>query len=195
MIATALFIAPAMAADQSIGFVDFQKAFSDYKKTKASDESLSAYAKGLETQLTAVAQHKLLDNGERTQLLALVAKPAKTDKDNEQIKSFDDREKALEQELQGLQGKNPPSEQEKARQKELMDRASKADDDLAKMSEDFNKQLKAKQDDLVNIIRDDIVKAVDAVAKEKKLTVVLDKGSVLFGGLDVTQAVVDKLNK
>lgn len=195
MVATALFIAPAMAADQSIGCVDYQKVFSEYKKTKSSNTELSTLVEGLNTQFAAVQQHRLLDANDRKQLLDLVVKTGRTDKDAELLKSFDDREKALEQELQTLQSKNPPTEQDRVRLKELMDRATKVEDDLAKMNDDFTKQIKAKNDDLTNLIHDDIVKAVDVVAKEKKLTLVFDKTTVLFGGVDVTQAVIDKLNK
>jgi outer membrane protein len=191
----AVAIGPAFSADQSVGFVDVQKVFSDYSKTKTANTELEALGKQLDVELTALSLHKLLNDTERKQLVDLVTKPTPTDKDKEQLKALDDREKALEQELQGLQSKNPPSEAEKARQKELSDVAAKSDEYIAKRSAESEKQFNDAKDAKSKLIRDDIVKAIDTVAKDKKLTLVIDKIAVLYGGTDVTQPVIDNLNK
>ncbi len=189
-------VGPAFAQQQAtIAYVDVQKVFQDYEKTAASNKTLEDLGKKLDSQLQALAQHKLLSEAERNQLLDLVGKDNPTDKDKEAIKALADRQKALEQELQTLQQKNPPTDQEKARLKELMDTSTKTDEQLAKLSDEFEKQFNAKKDELSKIIRDDILAAIEAVAKDKKITVVVDKIAVLYGGTDITQPVLDRLNK
>ena len=196
LLAFAAVSVPLSAQQQTtIGFVDVQKVFQDYEKTASSNKTLEALGKKLDAQLQSLSQHKLLSETERAQLLQLVGKDTLTDKEKESLKALDDRQKALEQELQTLQQKNPPTDQEKARLKELMDTSSKTDEQLAKLSDEFENQFNAKKDELSKAIRDDILAAIETVAKEKKIGVVIDKIAVLYGGTDITQPVIDKLNK
>ncbi|MDD4527624.1 MAG: OmpH family outer membrane protein [Candidatus Margulisbacteria bacterium] len=47
---------------------------------------------------------------------------------------------------------------------------------------------------LSNEIEEDILVATETISKQLKLDIVLDKKSVLVGGMDITTLVVDKLN-
>lgn len=61
---------------------------------------------------------------------------------------------------------------------EMQAKQAAAEVEVTKMQQDFKAQFE---------------KAVDEVAKEKKLSVVLHKGGVATGGIDVTDDVVKKL--
>lgn len=54
-------------------------------------------------------------------------------------------------------------------------------------------RLQLKQQELVAPVRDQIDGAIKSVADAKGLTVVLEKGSVVYGGQDITDDVVKKL--
>jgi Skp family chaperone for outer membrane proteins len=191
--------APALAADpapsSAVGFVDVQIVFDSYEKTTKSKNDLDTLYKELDLRLSTLATNTLLSESEAKELADLVVKVNQTDKDKERVKALQDQEMKLDAELKTLQGKKDPTEQEKARLKELQDRSSKAQDAVAKQGEEFKTKLETKQKALTDEIRADILKTVEEVAKAKGLTVVVDKIAVLYGGTDITQVVLDKLNK
>jgi len=197
VVVVSVLAAPVLAADapMTIGYVDVPTVFDGYEKTKKSKAELEAFGRDLDQQLQTLAAVKLLDDNERNELKQLAAKANPTDKDKERIKALQDRETQLAKELADLAAKKEPTEQEKARLKELQDRSAKAEEDLAQMGAESEKQFNAKRDDMTKAIRDDILKAISEVAKQKGLSVVVDKMAVLYGGTDITQAVLDKLNK
>lgn len=188
--------APVMAADDSaaVGYVNVTAVFEQYTKTIKSKSDLEAFAQSLDLQLQTMDSHRLLDENEVNELVALIVKPNPSEKDKERIKALQDKEKALDVELKGLQSKSEPTEQEKARQKELMDRAAKSEENLKKANQSAETEFIAKRDSITAEIRNDILKAIGDVAKQKKIGVVVDQIAVLYGGVDLTQSVLDKLN-
>lgn len=192
----AVLIAPAHAADApgSIGMVDVAAVFQGYERTTKSNGELEAFRSQLVKQLETLSEYRLLDDNESKELADLVRKPNPTEADKQKISALQEREKALDKELKELQAKKEPTEQEKARLKELQDRTAKADDNIAKLKDESEQQFDVKKNDLSEQIRADILKAIETVAKDKKLTVVVDKMAVLFGGTDVTDSVMEKLN-
>jgi len=59
----------------------------------------------------------------------------------------------------------------------------------------FNAEMKKKYDDNLKIIEGDILKVVQKIAQQKKLTYVFDKSVVLFGGMDITDEAVTEIEK
>lgn len=64
---------------------------------------------------------------------------------------------------------------------------------------DLNNQLNAKNNEITeylnqqkNVVMEKLKKIIDTVAADLKLTVVLDKNALLYGGTDITQTVLDK---
>jgi outer membrane protein len=82
-------------------------------------------------------------------------------------------------------------------------------EDLTKMQEQFSKELendrknaddlyekkKIEFEKLTENFKTDMDKAIQEVAKEKQLQIVVEKQTVLFGGFDITEDVIKKLNK
>jgi outer membrane protein len=71
--------------------------------------------------------------------------------------------------------------------------------ELQSKSNELTAQLKQKYDEIMKYITEQtkaakvkVDETVSEVAKEKKLTIVLDKKVVFYGGVDITQAVLDK---
>ncbi|MBI2844120.1 MAG: OmpH family outer membrane protein [Armatimonadetes bacterium] len=195
MVLTSALAAQVVAADAlPVGYVDIPAVFQDYEKTKTSNTDLEAFSKQLIQKLQTLTENKLLAENERKELSDLAVKPNATDQDKARIKELQDREKALDLELKDLQNKKEPTEQEKARLKELQDKSSKADEEITKLRESSEQQFEDKKEEMSQQIRDDILKAIDAVAKQKNLNMVVDKMAVLFGGTDITQDVLAQLN-
>ena len=87
-------------------------------------------------------------------------------------------------------------EQAAANQKEYAEKSKTMNDqEKAALQADYKKQLQDKEDELVKPIKETINKSIDAVGKTKGLAVVVEKGAVLYGGLDITQDVAKQMQK
>jgi Skp family chaperone for outer membrane proteins len=78
----------------------------------------------------------------------------------------------------------------------------KTDKDIEKIKEEMQKELDPQETEIkmlneekMSKIRKDIVTAVDGVAKELGVDVVLDKQVIITGGNDLTDMTIEKLNK
>lgn len=78
----------------------------------------------------------------------------------------------------------------------------KTEKDMEKIREEMQKELDPKETEIKMLneekmakIRKDIVAAVDSVAKELGIDVVVDKQVIITGGNDLTEMTLDKLNK
>jgi len=83
-----------------------------------------------------------------------------------------------------------------------MIREGKSQDDIEKkrkkLAEELEpkaKEIKAFNDKVTSDIRQDIIKAVKKIAKQLGIDTVLDKKAFISGGTDLTDLVVNKLNK
>lgn len=193
-------VAPSFAADpspsaSSIGAVDVPAVFDGYSKTQKSNDELQAYSNKLMAKLQTVKDNSYLTDAEAEEFITLLDKSAPTPQDTARIKALEDLSASREKELTTLQVKSNLSDTEKARQKELQAMASASDERLAKENDESKKEFDAKKEEMSEAIRQDIVKAIETVAKQKNLTLVVDKVAVLYGGTDITQAVLDTLNK
>ncbi len=185
----------AAPSTTTLGCVDVQAVFDGYQKTDQSKNDLETLNRDIETKLQAMDAHRLLSENDLQELLTLVVKQNPTDKEKERIKALQDQERALDSEMKDLQGKKEAlTAQEKSRLKELQDRQSDSEITIGKMVEDARNEIMEKGNTLTDEIRTDILKAIEDVAKAKGLTAVVDKIAVLYGGTDITQAVIDKLN-
>lgn len=62
-------------------------------------------------------------------------------------------------------------------------------------SEKLGSEMKKKETETLKIVEGDILKAIRKIAKKKKLDYVFNKPMVLFGGLDVTEQVIEEIVK
>ena len=87
----------------------------------------------------------------------------------------------------------------------LLDKAQKdqkAPEEIEKIIEEIQDELKPKQEALLSLnnqlmakIRNDILIATTKVAKSYGIDVVMDKQALLYGGFDLTDFVLDDLNR
>jgi len=86
-------------------------------------------------------------------------------------------------------------EQGQKMQKEIEDKAKSglSDADKARIMEEYNSKFNKEKERLMTPLMNKVVRTVEEVAKEKKLSMVLDKQFVMYGGKNVTEEVTDKL--
>ena len=77
-----------------------------------------------------------------------------------------------------------------------------SDGDLRKLAEKFEKELEPKRTDLtesqkktIQEIWDDIIKATEVTAKKMGIETVLNRQAIITGGTDITDKVIEQLNK
>jgi outer membrane protein len=90
------------------------------------------------------------------------------------------------------------------KQKQLEKEKSKnvSDGELRKLAEKFDKELEPKrtilmesQKKITQEIWDDIVKATEVTAKKMGIETVLNRQAIITGGTDITDRVIEQLNK
>jgi Skp family chaperone for outer membrane proteins len=181
------------AAEIKIGIVDTERAYKDAPRIKHYTEDLNKLRQSLATKLDIRSQNMMLDENEIKELIELKTKDNPSDKDKARIKELEDIERARDAELKALQETKEPNEQQKARQKVLSDMQQKSKDTGSALARDYEGQLQSKMQELNTKAENDLREAINKVAQAKAITVVIAKEAVLFGGIDITDEVIAKL--
>lgn len=196
----AAFPADAKAATSAIGSADANTLFNEYDKRKQSYQELETLQAKLEAQLELRNGNRLLTDEEFKTLVDLETKPQKQEADKQKIEELRALSKQRDQELQALQQKQDATEEEKAKRRELENRLKNVNEILQQDKGKFEKELNTKFLEVNEEVTKDIEAAVAAVAKDKGLAIVFNKSFgaaefVLYSSVDITDAVLKKLNK
>ena len=84
---------------------------------------------------------------------------------------------------------------EEAKQEFESKSAGMSDEEKGNLYQQTQEKLAQKQQSLIEPIQKKVEAEVKAVAEAKGLQVVIDKGSVVYGGADITQDVIRKMAK
>lgn len=189
-------VAWAAAAEPKIGVVDLQKVDKDAPRVTQYREEFDARKQNLNQKLDIRGQNMMLNEDEIKELVDLKTsdKPP-TDAQKARIQQLTDVERAKDDELKKLQETKDLNDQQKARLKELQDIQQKSKDAGTVFSKDYEAQLQSKFAELQDKIVADILAAVNKVAEAKGMTLVMDKAGVLFGGIDITDDVISRLDR
>ncbi|MFH1826477.1 MAG: OmpH family outer membrane protein [bacterium] len=138
-----LSVLAGLAMAESIGFIDVQKVFSQYKKTENAQAELGKKEEAFK-------------------------------------KEFEDSQKKLEK----------------------AEKDGKGVEDLEKMRKELEEKLNPKREELLRLnqqltteLQQEIMTAVEKVAKKVGIDLVLDKQVIITGGMDLTDMVTNELNK
>jgi len=198
MVAIGLVGSVAWAAappEPKIGVVDGMKIDENAPRIKQYKEELDSVGNLLKLKLDIRAQNRMLDENEIKELIDLKTKDKPTDADNARIKALTDLDRAKSDELQKLQEAKEPNDQQKARLKELMDLQQKSKEMGNTLSKDYDGQYQSKAIELQGKIDTEVRAAVAKVAEAKGLSLVFDKAVVVYGGIDITDDVVSRLDR
>lgn len=198
LISNAVLAAPADALN--IASIDLDKVFDGYQKKTKLEEELRDQAKLIEQQLKLRDDNKLLTDDEFKQLAELQAKtsPSVTDKQN--IDKLLALSKERDQAFQTLQQKTDLTDAEKTQLAEYQNRIKAVRAALQEELSKKDEELRKRQVELSKQIYTDIENVVATIAKEKGLTLVLNKTAnnipfVIFAKVDITDETLKRLNK
>jgi Skp family chaperone for outer membrane proteins len=194
----ALFLASAAAPKSTgvaVGYVDLKSIFTDAPVAQAAVKRAEELKGQLQGELALMQDTVALSEEEQKELRTLLGKQNATDKEKARIAELRGKTGKLDEELVQLQQKPTPTEAEKARMQELTQLFSRARTKLRQEMDARQTRLDQEGDKLMHSLQEKILKAVEDVAREQGLSMVVDKQARLFGGEDITRAVVGKLKK
>jgi len=184
----------AADADLKIGVVDTEKLMNS-PRFKQYDEEVTAFGQSLEVKLTIRNQKLMLNEAEIKELIELKTKPKATPQEEARIKELEEIERQRDAELKTLQETKELTDQQKARLKELQDMRQKSKDTGEALHKDYQEQLRAKVQSLDAQFAAEAQEAIKQVAEARGLVLVLNKMSVLYGGIDISDDVTAKLDR
>ncbi len=187
--------AQARGASGGFGMVDLKRVVDEYEQRKTLEAQLQQMRDQMRARLQWRANNLLLEESEISEYENLAGLANPNDQQKQRMQQIEQKSQQLNQELSQLRQKNPPSEQEVQRINQLTAIENRNKETLVQMQDQFEQQLNARRDEMINQMLQEIRKAVAAVAQEKGLAVVFDSTQVLFASNDITSDVIKRLNK
>ena len=190
--------APAKGAGDttiSVGYVDVQKVLQDSPIAVKMRKDAEDFRTKLQDQLAQQQDLIFLTDADQAELKALQEKEQKSDKDKARIVDLQKKSQAAEQELLALQQKpdTTATDAEKSRRAELFSLRQRNTAQLQANQQKAQEDLDRRATELMDGLQSRILKVVEQVATDEKLTMVVDKQARLYGGRDITELVVGKL--
>ena len=180
-------------------YVDLPRVLAEYRKTTAFNNK---YQQRLRDQVTAfgeemktLAQLRYSTEEERKEALALKAKTSPNGRERARLEELMKKGDKIENEIAALSQKPSPTAADTARLQELSRMRTEGVRSLVKAEADRRDQLRQMDVGMLEEVQTELLGLVQKVAKDEKLPVIYERRAVLFGGKDLTQAVIKKLPK
>ena len=176
------------------GVIDMERVAIEYREMQRLNQEFQDFQRNQEIGLQQKHTTRLLTDAERQEFADLLAMGAPTEARTERLKVLRELSDEREQRLVELRKKDECTEEEGAKREELEARYGARMAELAALQEEMKASRVGKYEGLSKLVADSVDNALKAVAEEQKLALVLRKDSVMFGGVDITEAVLAKLN-
>lgn len=176
------------------GVIDMERVAIEYREMQRLNQEFQDFQRNQEIGLQQKHTTRLLTDAERQEFADLLAMGAPTEARTERLKVLRELSDEREQRLVELRKKDECTEGEAAKRQELEARYGTRMAELAALQEEMKASRVGKYEGLSKLVADSVDNALKAVAEEQKLALVLRKDSVMFGGVDITEAVLAKLN-
>lgn len=182
--------------DSNIGFVDLGRVTDQIKRTPIWQTMTQKYedqAKKAQQDIADLTKIRYLTEAERKELETLRAKPKPTDAENARINALQAQSDLLDQEFQKLAGVEKPTPEQDARMKALAKLRENAVNALQEAAEKRSQALQKLEGEVLEEMQGKILKVVGDIADNRKLSMVIDRQAILYGGQDLTEDVLKKL--
>jgi outer membrane protein len=176
------------------GLVDMDRVADEYRQMHELNQQFQDFQRDQERQLQEKHKIRLLTEAERQEYADLSATAAPTDANKKRVQELEALSGTREQRLLELRQNKERTAEEEAEAKQWGGLYEKSITDLASLQAELQASRLAKYEELSKVVADNVTKAVQSVAEQQKLTLVLRKDAVLYGGTDITEAVLTKLN-
>lgn len=177
-----------------IGVAEMSKVLEGYKEYLDSEKIYRDFLDERQSRLTERSGLRLLTADELKEYQSVKAVAAPTDAQKKRIEELKAEAEKRESELKGLQALTAPTDEQKKRTAELQALADKSATEIQAMQESMGKEIGDRNKELSEKLNKKIEAAFAAVAKDKRLDIILNRENVLYGGINVTTEVLAKLN-
>lgn len=184
----------ASAQTAAVGLVDTGRVAQEYKAMQALNEQFNTFQREREQKLMERQRVMLLPEADATKYFDLKQVAAPTDATKKQLEDLESLAKQREERFRALGEKQGRTADEQKEFDDLNQLYAARVNDLRALQEDMSKEVQAKREELTKLITTSLETAIKSVAAEKKVTLVIAKEAVLYGGLDITEEVLAKLN-
>jgi Skp family chaperone for outer membrane proteins len=178
-----------------VGFVDMDAVLAKSPMGQQAQKEARDLKDKLEDDLGKKTSLMFLTAEQRAELDKLEAKAQQSDADKARIAELKGASAKLEKELLELSQKTNASAAETDRIRELTGIRQKAMEQMRKEQVAAQQELDERSVQIMRTLQDRIFKAIEETAKDQGLAMVVHKEARLFGGVDITDAVVSKLKK
>jgi Skp family chaperone for outer membrane proteins len=182
-------------AAAKIGIVDVSRVEDEYTEVKDATTVVNALEASLTDILKMRQKYSLLSPQELDELEKLTGLEKPEDKDKQRITELSKKGDDLAAELETLRNKKDPTDADKARLTELTAASTKSSTDVEARRAEYATKVQGKQKELLDKLTDKMNAAIAELAQQKSFWVVVAKPVTLWGGTDITDELIAKLNK
>lgn len=166
----------------------------EYRQMQELNQEFQQFRWEQDRQLQEKHKTRMLTDTERQEYGDLSAMAAPTETRSARLRELEELSNERERRLFELRQKETRTPEEIAELDELDPRYEQRMRELAALQAEFQAAGNAKLEELSTRLQRNLEDAVKQVAEESELALVLMKESVLYGGIDVTDAVLENLN-
>jgi Skp family chaperone for outer membrane proteins len=191
-------VKPALAAPAGVtvfGSVDINKLASDSTKKAKYDDDMRAMADKFDAVFKVQTSNLMLTKAEQDELGGLLSKPRLTDADRARITALQTESTQETQQYTDLQQKKDPTPADTAQLDTLNTQYQNSQKILQDIGAGYQAQLKKLNDDDSAAFTQNVKEAIKAVAVQKGLTVVFTADIAVYTTNDITDEVLNRLNK
>jgi len=136
----------------------------------------------------------MLVDADYTKYLDLKQAAAPTESTQKQLTDLETSAKQREDRYRALADKRDRTAEEQKEYDELNKVYNQRMGEMRVLQDSLAKEVQAKREELTKTITTSLDTAIKTVAEAKKLSLVIAKEAVLYGGTDITNEVLEKLN-
>ncbi|MBE9565520.1 MAG: OmpH family outer membrane protein [Proteobacteria bacterium] len=188
--AAALAAAPA----SEVGVVDIEQIYASYPRLQELNQRFAEFRQQQEAQLQQMFQTRLLTDEEQREFTDLLEMGAPTEAREARLTELAQLSAQRDQRLGELGENESRTAEEEQEYTELEQTHNRRVAELTNLQLTLEQAVSDKHDELWGLVTEGVEAAVQAVAEEQSLTLVLQKEAVLYGGVDITDAVVARLS-
>jgi len=183
--------APALA----IALVHLSKVQQEYAELRTQEQDLGKWLQGRRTFLDELGNFAFLSSKDFQDVTAILGKSgALSDEDKKrmaELRDISDAKDKRYRELLATPQRTPQQEEEYNSLHEIYEARQKEIDQLSKQ---FAGELQTRRQKAISVLMPKVKAAIEAEAKAQNFDFVLDADIVFFGGVDITDSVIARLN-
>jgi Skp family chaperone for outer membrane proteins len=187
-------VRPVQAQNATVGVVDGAKINDGYTSLKTALDTIDKRKQALRTQLDA---RTFLTEGDAKRFDVLIVKTNRSDAENQEVEKLVKTGTDRRNDYNTLVGKATKTDEDRSRIKSMEDESQKSIEAFQGVVKSLDDAVTKQEMDTEEDFRGRIIKAVEAVANERKLVLVVGKQAIAWNSqtIEITDEVLTRLNK